>query len=383
MAEKNPKAYRENLLALVSHELYTPITALFNAVTLLEERCPQETEALAMLRRNAERLQQAVDSLMALARAEGGDLQLQLSELSLDNFLRLREHDLRPRLEAENARLELEIEEDLPHVCADARRLGTVFAGLVENALKFADRAQGKELVLKATLALKHADELPARQLNAATLAKTSIFLVITLESSAPSAVALPRDLESLFEPFAAAAAGDTRAREGLGAQLALGREILNAHEGALWAEAPQAEAESPRFAWALPVLSQRDELDLMVGHRLWSPGALEKVSLLLIRPAPGALATAQEQLELDRTVRHLLFRSSDSVLWLADTAELAVVMDDCDARGAERVAERLVGAIRRKMPDLEFFWSVVTGPEDGVRAEELLEKARSSWRPV
>jgi len=64
-------------------------------------------------------------------RVGAGTLKVRLSELDLGNFLQSRRESLKEPLAKARFVLETEVEEDLPHVCGDFRRLAYVFDSLV------------------------------------------------------------------------------------------------------------------------------------------------------------------------------------------------------------------------------------------------------------
>ena len=373
--------FRSNLLSIVSHELNTPLTAILNAISILEERFAAEKEYIPMLRRNAERLRRTVENLLEISRVDAGTLKVRLSEMDLGNFLQARRDTLREALTRSLFRLELTLEDDLPHVCADFRRLAYVFDSLVLNAVKFSAPAAGGGVV-RGKLSLESADKIPPGVVGGKER-KTGIYLVVSVQSSLPSIGESPETFEQLFEPFSPWRDADTRVREGLGVELAIAKEILLAHEGFLWADMAPADAKGGwQFLFALPLLSRVDELNLVVNNRLSTAiGALAKLSLLLLRPQPGTGLGAEEAPLVFRALQRALFRSSDSSFWLQDTGEFVVLMDDCDREGGDRVARRLLEMLRGEFPDLRFLWSVVTGPERGTNAEDLLGGARSEWK--
>jgi signal transduction histidine kinase len=379
--------FRSNLLSIVSHELNTPLTAILNATTMLEERFAAEKEYIPMLRRNAERLRKTVENLLEISRVDAGTLKVRLSELDLGNFLQSRREALREPLAKSGFTLELEVEEDLPHACGDYRRLAHVFDSLVLNAAKFSNPAMvkpGQLAKVHTSLSLDGLAALPPGLL-AGKEAKTGMFLIVSVQSSLPSIGESPESFEQLFEPFSPWRDADTRVREGLGVELAIDKEILLAHEGFIWADLhpPQAGA-GWKFFFALPLLSRVDELDLVVNNRLSTAiGALAKLTLLLLRPEPGVGLGVDEAPLVFKALQRALFRSSDSTFWLQDTGEYVVLMDDCDREGGERVAGRLIQSLHDEFPNLRFLWSAVTGPEQGTSARELLENARMGWRPA
>lgn len=376
--------FRSNLLSVVSHELNTPLTGIINAVTILEERYPKESEFIPMIRRNAERLRKTVENLLEISRVDAGTLRVRLSEFDLRNFLFARKSSLQTQLERVGFKLRYELEEDVPHVCGDIRRLAHVFDSLVMNAAKFSNNGvlpPGQSGEVNVRLSLESVGDLPPGLLSSRDK-KTGMYLVVTVQSSLPSIGESPESFEQLFEPFSPWRDADTRVREGLGVELAIAKEILLAHEGFIWADKGEETAKGWRFHFALPLLSRLDELDLVINNRLsTSIGALAKLSLLLLRPEPGSSAGMDEQLEIFQILQKALFRSSDSAFWIQDTGEYVVLMDDCDLEGGERVAVRLLATLRTALPNLNFLWSLTTGPDSGSSAEELLDDARSKWR--
>ncbi len=376
--------FRSNLLSIVSHELNTPLTGILNALAMLEEKYPEEQQYIPMLRRNSERLRRSVENLLEISRVDAGTLRVRLSELDLENFLLARKDALKAVLAAQKYHLELEIEEDLPRVCGDMRRLTHVFDSLVLNAVKFSNGV-GAELggVVYANLSLQGASALPPGIFSSRER-KTGMYLVTSVQSSQPSIGESPDSFEQLFEPFSPWRDADTRVREGLGVELAIAKEILLAHEGFIWADLPSTtDRKGWKFVFALPLLSRVDELDLVVNNRLFTAiGALSKMSLLLLRPEPGYEAQPGDEQKISKALQKVLFRSSDSTFWIQDSGEYAILMDDCDQEGGERVAVRLLGVLKSEIPHAAFLWSLVTGPDSGSNARELLEKARHQWRP-
>src|SRR3982751_2698888 len=94
--------FRSNLLSVISHELNTPLTAMLGAITVLEERYASDREYVPMLRRNAERLKKTIENLMEISRADAGVMRVRLSEVDLENFLRLHAEKVRSELESQN-----------------------------------------------------------------------------------------------------------------------------------------------------------------------------------------------------------------------------------------------------------------------------------------
>ena len=134
---------REDVLAIVSHELRNPLNAVSLVAAQLgrlardEERTPASLEQLsARLRRNAARMTRLVTDLLDLSRIEGGRLSLTPEPLRSSELLSEAIEMMRPVVEEKHAALEL-----LPShealVSCDRDRILQVFANLIGNATRF------------------------------------------------------------------------------------------------------------------------------------------------------------------------------------------------------------------------------------------------------
>lgn len=378
--------FRSNLLSIVSHELNTPLTGILNALAMLEEKYPEDKDYIPMLRRNSDRLRKCIENLLEISRVDAGTLRVRLSELDMENFLLGRREALKDLLEKQQFSVILNLEEDLPRVCGDIRRLTHVFDSLVLNAVKFssgASLAPGERGSVRVSLTLEPVTTLPPGLLSSREK-KTGMYLMVCVQSSLPSIGESPDSFEQLFEPFSPWRDADTRVRDGLGVELAISKEILLAHEGFIWADLPDGgDYKGWKFLFALPLLARVDELDLVVNNRLFTAiGALSKMSMLLLRPEPGFEIKKGDEQRISVALQKVLFRSSDSTFWIQDTGEYVVLMDDCDHDGAERVANRILATLKTEIKEIKFLWSLITGPDEGSNARELLEKAQDRWRP-
>ncbi len=125
---------RASLLAAVGHDLRSPIAAIRAAAATLAEpsielTADEQTELLAGLDDNAQRLNAIIANLLDLTRLQAGALSVQLAPTSL---LEVMSEVI--RLGAD--RVVLEVPEELPLLLADAGLLERVLANLVDNAIK-------------------------------------------------------------------------------------------------------------------------------------------------------------------------------------------------------------------------------------------------------
>jgi len=131
---------RRQLLADVSHELHTPLTAIRGYVDTLQMRELQLTDAdrdryLAVVSDETERLERLIADLLELARLDAGRLSMKVERVIVPVLL-ARVLD-RHRPAAEAGQVTLEVVPASVELSADAGRLEQAVSNLVANALRF------------------------------------------------------------------------------------------------------------------------------------------------------------------------------------------------------------------------------------------------------
>jgi two-component system, NtrC family, sensor histidine kinase KinB len=147
---------KSDLLATVSHELKTPLTAVRLVLHLLLEETvgpltAKQSELLIDARDNAERLLRMIESLLALARLEQARDAFQIGPQAPADVLRTAADQARPR--AEDGHVELVVEEatELPPIAVDSARLSQALNNLLDNALTYTPA--GGRITLRAARA--------------------------------------------------------------------------------------------------------------------------------------------------------------------------------------------------------------------------------------
>jgi two-component system, OmpR family, phosphate regulon sensor histidine kinase PhoR len=143
---------RRDFVANVSHELRTPLSIFRGYLeTLLDDPHQPPGELLRILEvmeRHSDRLHALVEDVLSLARLESPAAELDLTEISLPEFLKEILHDWEKRLEAKQLKPHLEVEQDLPKLEADENRLQEVIYNLLDNAVKYSP--SGSSISLQA-----------------------------------------------------------------------------------------------------------------------------------------------------------------------------------------------------------------------------------------
>ena len=142
---------KEAFVASVSHELRTPLTAVLGYLELLrdQEDVPPDIAAqLAVVERNARRLEALVADLLHVAQAKETGLQLERAPVDLAGLVQEAVDSARAYADVAGVRLEAELPERLD-APLDGPRLRQVVDNLLSNALKYTRPGGSVRVVLE------------------------------------------------------------------------------------------------------------------------------------------------------------------------------------------------------------------------------------------
>jgi len=137
---------KNEFFATVSHELRTPLTTLCGFAQLLldgseGDLSSSQREDIASILRGGRQLLDLVNDVLDISVIETGTVQLAFEQVDLGPLCRQVAHAQRAILDASalKGRVELvvEIEDELPTIDADPRRLTQIVQNLLSNAMKF------------------------------------------------------------------------------------------------------------------------------------------------------------------------------------------------------------------------------------------------------
>ena len=132
---------QEQFIALVSHEMRTPMNAILGLNSLLLERVQGKPEALKVLeytRQSAGHLMTVINDVLDYSQIHQGTIQPRLERFALHDTLRAAFELFQPQIEVGALRYALEIGPGVPEwVETDRHRLMQVLVNLLGNAIKF------------------------------------------------------------------------------------------------------------------------------------------------------------------------------------------------------------------------------------------------------
>ncbi|SHM90857.1 ATP-binding protein [Cryptosporangium aurantiacum] len=206
---------KDELVALVTHELRSPITSIRGYLELVldeAEACtPQAGDFLRIIERKAADLQQLTDDLLDLARLDAGEISVDPRPVSLTRLLNEVATDHRPAAEAKH--LTVDVATDGPVVVpVDPTRFRQVLTNVLSNAVKYTP--EGGRVTVRAV----RADD------------------IVTV-SVADTGIGIPADQYArLFERFFRTSNAVQQGIKGTGLGLAITRAIVERHGGTITA---------------------------------------------------------------------------------------------------------------------------------------------------
>jgi len=226
---------RDDLLAIVSHDLRNPLNSIGLALGML--KFPEESDRrksmkqLAAIERSATRMNRLIDDLLDVASIEAGHLSVEKTRFGVQQLVAEALEASQSAAAIRSVELKAELSPSLPAIFADAARLQQVFANLVGNAIKFTPA--GGVVTVRAK---------PSGD---------AVTFSVTDTGSGIGEDVLPR----LFDRFSQA---KRTARLGTGLGLFIVKGIVEAHRGRVWVESRVGEGST--FSFALPVASGETE---------------------------------------------------------------------------------------------------------------------------
>jgi signal transduction histidine kinase len=247
---------KNEFLAMLAHELRTPIGALTNALYILENlELPDErgVRQLGMVNRQTRQLARLVEDLLDMTRITQGKVDLRREKVDLVRVAREAAQTSLQVVEARGQELTLSLPPEPVWVEADPARLEQVFTNLLNNAAKFTEAGGRIWLVVEVGArgrgpgAGEDGGSPPTPDPRPLTPGEAIIRVRDTGMGIEP--VMLPH----IFDLFTQVDPGGTRSREGLGVGLTLVRRLVEMHGGSVTAHS-SGLGQGSEFILRLPL---------------------------------------------------------------------------------------------------------------------------------
>jgi signal transduction histidine kinase len=225
---------REEVLAIVSHDLRNPLNAVTLGASLLQTSdslAPEDREQIDTIMLSAKRMNRLIADLLDVTRLEGGKrLPIEPATVDPTDLLREAEELFRAQAAVASVAVVHAVEEPAPPVYADRHRVMQVLSNLIGNSMKFTP--EGGSITISAQ----------AREHE----------VLFCVRDTGPG---IPKEnLRDIFSPYWQAKRTE---RLGAGLGLPIAKGIVEAHGGEIWVESEIGRGA--QFYFTLPVDPSRE----------------------------------------------------------------------------------------------------------------------------
>ncbi len=249
---------KDQFLATLAHELRNPLSAMFNAVELLD-RSPSNSgeaeRASKVLERQTRHLLRLVDDLLDVERLAHGKIALQKKRATLSEIIETAMEICRPMIDPNSHNFHTSIPSEPVTLEVDVDRIAQVVANLVHNAFKYTPSGGRIELSVEVT---NHEVTIRVRD--------TGVGIS-------------PEVLPHIFDMYNQGGGSPGAGLKGLGVGLALVRQLVELHGGSVAAYS-QGLQKGAEFVVRLPM--QR-EASTPEEHRLTASGEASPSNLKVL----------------------------------------------------------------------------------------------------
>lgn len=305
---------KTRFLANMSHEIRTPLGVISGHLDLLlsgKQNEEERNEALQVMKRNSDLLENLIEDLLDLSRVETGRLQIEKVSFFLPNLISDVLSVVRLRAEEKGLELSFRFMSDVPNeIVSDPTRIKQILINVLGNAVKFTD---------KGTVSI------------CVDYAKPFLSFEVTDSGRGISAEQASR----LFQPFTQVDSSATRRFGGTGLGLALSRRLAQSLGGELLLERSKPD-HGTTFSIRLPIEEGKNSIPI---HELRSEvktfgsfkqklNRLTNIKVLLVDDSADNRLLVSKLLKIEGAVVETAEDGADGVLKALDGDFDIVLMD-------------------------------------------------------
>ncbi len=291
---------KSNILAIVSHDLRTPLTSIIMYAHMIKDDIQslstEETHNfVTIIFDECNRLSRLLDDLLEVQKLESNHVTLKFEKQSLVPILDACLHVYEPLANSKSMNLTFEYDGALPELFIDADKISQIISNLVSNALKYTPE-------------------------NGSIVVTTTSHGSSVIISVADNGQGIPRDSwDQIFDRFSQINDPNVCEVAGVGLGLNIVQKLIERHEGAVWVDSQVGHGST--FYVSLPVTVGPPE-----SPELYNPHPLGRV--VACDPDPELAATMAKILrKANYDVR--LAHSATRLLQHIEHGDVDVVLTD------------------------------------------------------
>jgi PAS domain S-box-containing protein len=298
---------KSNFLAMISHELRTPINGILGMCELLAKSNlqRQQTEYVELIQYSSDTLLSVIRNILDVSKIEVGKFELEATPFSLRQQINNTLQPLKHKSNSKGLTLSWTIAEEIPdYLIGDGERLGQILTNLVSNSIKFTE---------SGTIQI---------DLQCEDWADDLVMIKGTVKDSG---IGISREhRERIFLAFEQVDASRNRAHDGAGLGLAIVSKLVELMNGRVWVESEIGEGSCFHFAVELAWAGE-DARNEQAAHisRILSPSRI-----LIAEDNPVSQRVMVESLRLEGHDVHVVGTGKQAIdSWLNGMYDL-ILMD-------------------------------------------------------
>ncbi len=379
---------KDDFINTASHEIRSPLAVIQGVIENLKEGVAgpltyDQSRYVDMAFRHMDRLSKIINNLLDISRLESGKARMHRGRVDASALIRDLAREFQIKADEHGIEIACDIPEGVAPVYADADMLTQVVTNLLSNALKFCRQ--------KITVEMREVDQQNVRGVVQATLLQELIGVQITVSNDGSGIE--PKDLAGLFNKYEQFhRAKDSRGHRGTGLGLAICKEIVELHDGKIWAES--RPGRGVQFHFVVPKFDEDIVMETVLRRAMSAStedgSALTVMVLTLanIDELKTALSSSHLDSLYDQIHQELvstLFRKGDSVHPCLRRSAFAILVQtgrDGAAAVRRRVQSRLEDKFRQQMGDApppSFKLGVAIYPDDATDPKPIFARAFES----
>ena len=248
---------KSRFFANISHEFRTPLTLILGPLEkyLYETENKTDQQNFTLMQRNAQRLLKLINELLDLSKLESGQMKLRANQLDIVQHLKNCLAFFESIADSKKIHLEFKTEHESLLGFFDVEKLQKIFVNLISNAIKFTE--EGGEVLVVVNLLLNNIPQNPPSKgdLKDSPLKGGKVEGILPFKGDkggctstqivkikiSDTGIGIPKDrLSQIFNRFYQV--GDSQAGEGSGIGLALTKELVDLHHGAIDVESEEGQ---------------------------------------------------------------------------------------------------------------------------------------------
>jgi signal transduction histidine kinase len=233
--EKEIDKLKSDFIAVVSHELKTPVSAMMGFSTLIEDGIAGEVndtqvEYLQKIQSQGQRLIRLINDLLDFSKLEAGQMNIYYQLVDINEIIIEIVETLRPLVDEKNMQIIYNVPKDIDPINVDSDKLKQILINLIGNAIKFTPENTG------------------IIEINVSKISNNQVLFYVK-----DNGIGIPeKNLEKLFERFYQVDNSSTRKYGGTGLGLAIVKKLVEIHKGKIWVESKVSEGST--FFFTLPI---------------------------------------------------------------------------------------------------------------------------------